>query len=104
MTSVNSSLIKAIGFENGEMRLEFNNGKTYSYTGPKVQEHYDALRAAPSVGKHFLTHVKRCPHTLCAAVAPIATTRSGLIAASSRSYQGRHALISAVVGFWCRMN
>jgi hypothetical protein len=42
------------------------------------------------------------PNTLCAAVAPIATTRSGLIAASSRSYHCRHALISGVFGFWCR--
>lgn len=68
MTPVTSSLIKAVGFENGEMRLEFNNGKTYSYTGPRVQEHYNALLAAPSVGKHFLAHVKRCPHTACTVV------------------------------------
>src|SRR5882724_7537211 len=42
------------------------------------------------------------PKTLWAAVMPIAITRSGLIAASSRSYHGRHALISGVLGFWCR--
>jgi len=42
------------------------------------------------------------PNTLCAAVAPIATTSTGSSAARSRSYHGRHALISGVVGFWCR--
>jgi hypothetical protein len=74
MTPVKSSLIKSIGFENGVMHIEFykvdsaSGGKTYSYTGPRVQEHYTALLAAPSVGKHFLTHVKRCPQTICTAV------------------------------------
>ena len=42
------------------------------------------------------------PNTHWAAVAPIATTSCGLIAASSRSYHCRHALISGVAGFWCR--
>lgn len=68
MTPVTSSLIKSIGYENGNMLIEFNNGKTYSYTGPKVQEHYNALIAAPSIGKHFLAHVKRCPQTVWTAV------------------------------------
>ena len=65
MINVDSSLIKSIGFENGVMRIEFHGGKTYSYTGPRVQEHYNALMTASSVGKHFLAHVKCCPQTTC---------------------------------------
>lgn len=79
MIPVNSSLIQAIGFENGEMRLEFQGGKTYSYTGPRVQEHYTALMSAPSTGKHFLTHVKRCPQTVCTAVAPEAVSHKPVV-------------------------
>lgn len=71
MIPVNSSLIKAAGFENGVMHLEFHGGKAYSYTGPRVQEHYTALMAAPSIGKHFLTHVKRCPQTVCTVVVSV---------------------------------
>lgn len=70
---VDSSLIKSIGFENGVMHLEFNNGKVYAYTGPRVQEHHTALMAASSIGKHFLAHVKRCPETTCTVVTPEAT-------------------------------
>lgn len=73
MIPVISSLIKSIGFENGVMHLEFQSGKTYSYTGPRVQEHYTALMAAPSIGKHFLVHVKRCPQTVCTPVSAVAS-------------------------------
>jgi KTSC domain len=62
---VSSSSIKSIGFENGEMHIEFNNGRVYSYTGPKVQEHYEQLLKAPSIGKHFGANVRNCPHTKC---------------------------------------
>ena len=64
-TPISSSTIKSIGFENGEMHIEFNNGRVYSYTGPKVQEHYNALISAQSVGKHFGAHVRSCPVTAC---------------------------------------
>lgn len=72
-TPVNSSLIKSIGFENNVMHIEFHNGKVYSYTGPRVQEHNSMLWAAPSIGKYFLAHVKRCPQTVCTQVVPEAT-------------------------------
>jgi hypothetical protein len=62
---VQSSTIKSIGYANGEMQIEFNNGRVYSYTGPKVAEHHAALMAAPSIGKHFGAHVRNCPHTTC---------------------------------------
>ena len=42
------------------------------------------------------------PNTHCAAVAPMAITRSGLRILSSRSYHCRQARISGVLGFWCR--
>ena len=62
---VESSLIKSIGHENGVMHIEFKNGKVYEYTGPKATEHYHALIAANSIGKHFGAHVRNCPHTQC---------------------------------------
>jgi len=65
---VTSSLIKSIGHENGVMHIEFSNGKVYEYTGPKVSEHYAALLAAPSIGKHFGAHVRGCKATTCRAV------------------------------------
>jgi len=60
---VASSNIRSIGFENGEMHIEFANGRVYAYTGPKVEEHYNALIKAESIGKHFSAHVRNCPHT-----------------------------------------
>lgn len=65
---VTSSLIKSIGYANGEMHIEFNNGRVYAYTGPKVEEHYKGLMAAESIGKHFGANVRRCPHTTCTAL------------------------------------
>lgn len=62
---VSSSNIRSAGFENGEMHIEFTNGKIYSYTGPKAQAHYDALVSAPSPGSYFHKHVRSCPHTTC---------------------------------------
>lgn len=62
---VTSSTIKSIGFENGEMHIEFQNGRVYSYTGPKVAEHHEQLLKASSIGSHFGKHVRNCPHTKC---------------------------------------
>lgn len=56
-----SSNIKSIGFEGGAMEIEFANGRVYRYTGERVKEHYDALIAAPSIGKYFSAHVRSCP-------------------------------------------
>lgn len=67
-----SSLIASIGLEETAqgpvMEIEFHSGargagKVYQYTGPKVREHFEGLMKAESVGKHFLRHVKTCPHT-----------------------------------------
>ena len=43
---VQSSLIKSIGYAHDEMHIEFNNGRVYSYTGPKVEEHYKGVLSA----------------------------------------------------------
>lgn len=60
---VASSNIRAIGFEDGVMEIEFENGRAYAYTGPRVEEHYNALRAAPSPGKYFAHNVRNDPQT-----------------------------------------
>ena len=62
---VTSSSIKSIGYADGVMHIEFKNGRVYSYTGPKVHEHYEQLLKADSIGKHFGAHVRNCPHTKC---------------------------------------
>jgi KTSC domain len=66
-TPIRSSLINSIGLEERPdgpvMEIEFAKGGVYQYTGPRVKEHYEALLKAPSVGQHFLKHVKTCQHT-----------------------------------------
>lgn len=71
-TAVTSSQLKSVGFENGTMHIEFHPrkgspegtpGPVYSYTGPKVQEHYDRLileqaSQGGSVGSYFIKQVK----------------------------------------------
>ena len=65
---VASSNIRSVGFENGAMEIEFTNGKVYRYTGPKVQEHYDGMMAAPSKGQYFGKHIRHCKQTRCESV------------------------------------
>jgi hypothetical protein len=73
---VTSSTIKSIGYADGEMHIEFSNGRVYSYAGPKVEAHFQALLAAESVGKHFAAHVRKCPETVCTPLDPEAPTES----------------------------
>lgn len=63
--AVQSSLIRSIGFEDGVMEIEFPNRRVYRYTGPKVEEHFNGLMKAPSVGAYFSANVRRCPDTTC---------------------------------------
>lgn len=63
MQPVASSNIKAIGYESGEMRIEFANGATYSYTGPRVAEHHQAIMKAESAGKYVAQHIRTDPET-----------------------------------------
>lgn len=52
MNSLDSSNLKAAGFENGTLIIEFTNNTKYSYKN--VPRHvYDELLAAPSHGKFF---------------------------------------------------
>lgn len=62
-TPVVSSNIKSIGFADGQMDIEFSNGKVFRYSGPKVEEHYNGLMAAESVGKYFYANVRGCKET-----------------------------------------
>jgi hypothetical protein len=49
--TVESSHIKTVGYENGELEVEFKNGQIYR--GECPQEYYDGLMIAESVGKYF---------------------------------------------------
>lgn len=63
MKSVVSSNIDSIGYENGALRIQFRNGRTHEYTGPKVPEYHDGLMKAESVGKYFIANIRFCPRT-----------------------------------------
>lgn len=62
---VTSSNIESVGYEPGEQRLRiiFHRGGAYDYVGVSAQV-FESLIQAPSVGKHFIAHVKDVyPHT-----------------------------------------
>jgi frataxin-like iron-binding protein CyaY len=54
-----SSNIKSVGYDpdSKTMHVEFTNGGLYEYAGVEPAQH-QALISAPSVGKHFGTHVR----------------------------------------------
>ena len=58
MQPVASSNIKAVGYENGELRIEFANSRTYSFTGSTAERHHQELLKAASVGRYFAQHVR----------------------------------------------
>jgi hypothetical protein len=65
LTPTSSSQIRGIGFDGGALYLMFNGSKVYRYTGPKVEQHYNDLLAAESMGRHFGAHVRHCKETTC---------------------------------------
>jgi KTSC domain len=52
MHAVKSSNIKAIGYNNNTMRVEFKNGDSYEYFGVTPYQHKE-LMAAQSIGSHL---------------------------------------------------
>lgn len=66
MIEVQSSFIKAIGFEpdspddqsTGTVTIAFNDGAIFEYAGVSVED-FTALVNAPSVGKYFHAYFKR---------------------------------------------
>jgi hypothetical protein len=57
MKPLNSSNLKAVGFDDGTLIIEFTNNTKYSYKN--VPRHvYDELLAAPSHGKFFHAHIR----------------------------------------------
>jgi hypothetical protein len=63
MQSIQSSNIKAIGWDADTLAIDFHNGRRYKYTGvPKAV--FDGMLAAESVGKYFHAEVKsRFPYS-----------------------------------------
>lgn len=57
MTSVSSSNIDSIGYENGTLYVRFNSGALYSYSGVPYSE-YSNLMNASSHGKYFAAFIK----------------------------------------------
>jgi hypothetical protein len=57
MKSLKSSNLKAAGFENGTLVVEFKKGSTWAYKGVP-QETYDQLMAAESAGSFFHRNIR----------------------------------------------
>lgn len=56
-TSVSSSNIESIGFEDNVLEIEFKNGSVYQYYD--VEEHiYESLMAAESYGRYLAQNIK----------------------------------------------
>lgn len=52
-----SSRIKSVGFENGEMHVEFHgHDEIFKYTGPGIEHHHAQLMAAENKD-HYLQHI-----------------------------------------------
>jgi hypothetical protein len=54
--SVVSSSISSMGYDNGKLEVEFNNGNIYSYENVP-EDLYQELRVSSSVGKMFAAKV-----------------------------------------------
>lgn len=59
MDAVASSNIKAIGFDQQTLAVQFVNGTVYHYTGETAQAHYEAMKAAPSKGVYYAQHIRK---------------------------------------------
>lgn len=57
MVSVSSSDLNSVGFEKGELYIQFNSGGLYVYSNVPEQV-YRELLSASSHGRYFHTHIK----------------------------------------------
>lgn len=57
LTRVKSSNLRAVGYGDGELIVEFHGGKRYRYLGVPEETHR-ALLAATSIGRFFRQHVR----------------------------------------------
>lgn len=57
MTSVSSSNISSIGYENNTLYVRFNNGSLYEYYNVPTSV-YNGLMSASSHGSYLAAHVK----------------------------------------------
>ncbi len=56
MYPVSSSMIKAVGYEDDEVFVQFRNGSVYVYPGTEADVNF--MRAAESAGKFFNENIK----------------------------------------------
>lgn len=54
---VQSSNIRAIGYDTGTLEVEFKDGSVYQYADVPQKVH-DALLKAPSIGTYFAKNIK----------------------------------------------
>lgn len=58
MIPVSSSNLNAVGYENGTLKVAFNNGSAYIYSNVPHNV-FDGLMQASSKGSYFDQHVKK---------------------------------------------
>lgn len=56
MVKVESSAVKALGFADGVLKVQYTSGGTYSYKGETAAE-FKKLRGAKSIGKSLAAHL-----------------------------------------------
>lgn len=55
--TINGSFVKGASFENGNLTVEFNTGRSVTYVGvPEAK--YQALVAASSAGRYFNAEIR----------------------------------------------
>jgi hypothetical protein len=93
-----SSNIRSVGYEDGEMHIQFANGSVYGFDGPRVEEHYNALIKAASPGGYFASQIRSDPQTKSRRLAVIGYTvlradrgAAGCPPAGTQVYRGRDA-------------
>jgi coenzyme F420-reducing hydrogenase beta subunit len=59
--NVSSSAVKSIGWENGKMEVEYNNGSVYQYEDTPFEE-YQKARVSPSIGSMISQMGKKYPY------------------------------------------
>jgi hypothetical protein len=57
MIRVNSSVIRAVGYDSGTLVVEFHSGRSYEYHGVPSSV-YEALQHASSVGAYYNQNIR----------------------------------------------
>lgn len=57
MISIESTAIRAVGYDGSTLRVEFHNGRVYDHPGVPYY-HFEGLLNASSVGAYYNRHIR----------------------------------------------